>query len=257
VRDRRVLVTPLQGDLALVTGGAIGLGAAVAQELATQGATVVIADIDLVAAEQTAARLTAAGLPVSAVRIDVTEPESVRAAEAAIRERHGDISILVNNAGIAGVSRIGDDGDLATWDRVLEVNLSGAYYVTTVFLESLKRTRGRVVNVSSVVAFTSGFSSASYVASKGGIRSLTQMLARQLADHGIRVNAVAPGYFDTPMMAGLKANQETMDWVAMHCPMKRLGVPEEIAGPVAFLVSPAASFVNGVTLPVDGGYLVM
>lgn len=144
---------------------------------------------------------------------------------------------------------------LPLWTRVIDVNLHGVYQVTTAFLESLRQRRGNIVNVSSVVAFTSGFTNAGYIAAKGGIRSLTQMLARELADDSIRVNAVAPGYFDTDM--GMKGDPTGDAWIQWHCPMKRWGEPHEIGGPVAFLASPAASFVNGVTLPVDGGYLVV
>jgi NAD(P)-dependent dehydrogenase (short-subunit alcohol dehydrogenase family) len=187
--------------------------------------------------------------------MDVADTSSVRDAAADVGARYGDISILVNNAGVADGARTDDAHALSAWEHVIDVNLNGTYNVTVAFIEPLKRTRGRIVNVSSVVAFTSGFTSAGYVASKGGVRSLTQMLARELAEHGIRVNAVAPGYFDTAM--GMKGKPGGDEWIDWHCPMKRFGEPHEIGGPVAFLVSPAASFITGVTLPVDGGYLVM
>lgn len=247
----------LAGDLALVTGAAKGLGAAMAEELGNRGARVIIADTDAESTAATVAGLQAKQIDAMGFVLDVADREAITRTETDITATCGDISILVNNAGIAGSARIGEPQAIEHWDKVIDVNLNGVFYVTSAFLEPLKRTRGRIVNVSSVTAFTSGMTSASYVASKGGIRSLTQMLARQLAEFGIRVNAVAPGYFDTPMMSWYQTNPEAQAWIDWHCPMKRLGKPEEIAGPVAFLVSPAASFINGVTLPVDGGYLVI
>ncbi len=246
---------PLVGDLALVTGAARGLGAAIAEELGRQGARVVVADIDELAWNATVKRLIDLGIDAAGITLDVTDYESVQTAAEVVIQNHGHVSILVNNAGIAGRCRTGMPEALPLWTRVIDVNLHGVYQVTTAFLESLRQRRGNIVNVSSVVAFTSGFTNAGYIAAKGGIRSLTQMLARELADDSIRVNAVAPGYFDTDM--GMKGDPTGDAWIQWHCPMKRWGEPHEIGGPVAFLASPAASFVNGVTLPVDGGYLVV
>lgn len=245
----------LEGDLALVTGGARGLGAAIAQALGTEGSTVIIADVDGSGADESARHLRDLHINAHSVVMDVTDLDSVRNAAADISSRYGDISILINNAGVAGGAKTDEPHALSRWQQVIDVNLNGTYNVTTAFIEPLKRTRGRIVNVSSVVAFTSGFTSPGYAASKGGVRSLTQMLARELAEHGIRVNAIAPGYFDTAM--GMKGTPVGEQWIDWHCPMKRFGEPHEIGGPVAFLVSPAASFITGVTLPVDGGYLVM
>jgi NAD(P)-dependent dehydrogenase (short-subunit alcohol dehydrogenase family) len=245
----------LAGDVALVTGGARGLGAAMALELGVQGAKVIVADIDGPACDAVVRQLGERGIDADSVTIDVSDMPSAQSAAAEVTERNGDISILVNNAGIAGKAKVGAPDALPLWTRVIDVNLHGVYYVTTAFLESLKRTRGCIVNVSSVVAFSSGFTNAGYVASKGAVKSLTQMLARELAEYGIRVNAVAPGYFDTDM--GMKGEPRGDAWIDWHCPMKRFGEPHEVAGPVAFLASRSASFVNGVTLPVDGGYLVI
>jgi NAD(P)-dependent dehydrogenase (short-subunit alcohol dehydrogenase family) len=248
-------MTVLDGRLALVTGAGRGLGAAIARGLAEAGAAVVVADIDIELARETAARLSADGCRAYPLHLDVADRAGLAAAAEAVGRDHGDVSILVNNAGVAGNARIGDADSAETWDRNIAVNLTGAFDTTRAFLPALKATRGAVVNICSVVAFTSGFAHMGYVASKGGIRSLTQAMCRELAPFGIRVNAVAPGYIDTAM--GPKDDPKTQAWLDWHCPMGRFGEPHEVAGPVVFLASPAAGFVNGVTLPVDGGYLVI
>lgn len=245
----------LAGDIAVVTGGAKGLGAATAEALGRRGAKVIVADLSRTEVDAAVARLREASIDAEGIVMDVTDGNSVDAAQKFIVRAHGDIAILINNAGVAGMVNFGDEGSQALWDRVIDVNLSGVYRVTLGFLEQLKRTCGRVVNLSSVTAFTSGFTNTGYVASKGGVRSLTQMLARELGEFGIRVNAVAPGYFDTDM--GMKGTAHGDSWINWHCPMRRFGEPYEIGGPISFLVSAEASYVNGVTLPVDGGYLVV
>lgn len=245
----------LKGQLALVTGAAQGIGKAISRALAAAGARVIMADISAGKARQAAAELSEQGLDCRGDELDVTRRDAVDAFAARIGADRGPIAILVNNAGIGINMPLDDDQAPKVWDDTIAVNLTGVFNVSRAFLPALKETRGSIVNISSVVAFTSGFADASYVASKGGVRALTQKMCRDLAPHGIRVNAVAPGYVDTAM--GGPSDPVYVDWLNWHCPMKRFGRPEEIGGPVVFLVSPAASFVNGVTLPVDGGYLVI
>lgn len=134
------------------------------------------------------------------------------------------------------------------------MHLTGAFNMARAFLRALWATRGTIINVS-VVAFTSGFAHVGYVAAKGGVRTLTQAMCRELVPLSIRVNAVAPGYMDNAI--GGKGDGSTDEWLNWHCPMKRFGLPHEVTAPIVFLASPAASFINGITLPVDGGYLVM
>ena len=150
---------------------------------------------------------------------------------------------------------MGDEAAPAEWDRSIDINLTGTYNVSMACLADLKANRGVVVNIASVIAFVSGFAQAGYAASKGGVRSLTQSMCRELTQFGIRVNAIAPGYIDTPMLGG--PNPVRDEWLSWHCPAQRLGRPEEIAAVAAFLCSDEASFVNGATIPVDGGYLAV
>ena len=198
---------------------------------------------------------TAAGGQAWSVAIDVRDRAAVQACATDLEARLGPIDLLVNNAGISGRARIDDPNATEVWDRLIEVNLQGLFNVTHAFVPALKKTRGCIVNLSSIVAFVSGISSAGYIASKGAVRSLTQALARDLAPFGVRTNAVAPGLMLTEMVAPQLAVPGGTDWYMKRVPMARGGEVDEIVGPVVFLCSAMASYVNGVVLPVDGGFL--
>ncbi len=245
----------LESKLALVTGAGGGLGSAISRGFAAQGARVIVADIDLARAQAVAASIVADGGQAWSVAMDVTRRAAVQALAADLESRFGPIDALVNNAGISGKSRVDDPGATEIWDRLIEVNLQGLFNVTHAFVPALKQTRGAIVNLSSIVAFVSGISSAGYVASKGAVRSLTQVLARELAPFGVRANAVAPGLMLTEMVAPQLAVPGGTDWYMKRVPMARGGEVEEIVGPIVFLCSSMASYVNGVVLPVDGGFL--
>ena len=163
--------------------------------------------------------------------------------------------MLINNAGISGRARIDDPEATQVWDRIIGVNLQGLFNVTHAFVPALKQSRGCIINLSSIVAFVSGISTAGYVASKGAVRSFTQALARDLAPHGVRANAVAPGLMLTDMVKPQLQVPGGTDWYMDRVPMRRGGEPDEIVGPALFLASSLASYVTGVVLPVDGGFL--
>lgn len=245
----------LKNKLALVTGAGGGLGSAIAHGFAREGARVVVADIDTERAAATAASIVAMGGQAWSETLDVTNREGTQRFAKALTERLGPIDILVNNAGISGKARMDDPQAPEVWDRIISVNLEGLFNVTYAFVPALKASRGCIINLSSIVAFVSGISSAGYVASKGAVRSLTQVLARDLAPFGVRTNAVAPGLMLTEMVAPQLAIPGGTDWYMNRVPMARGGEVEEIVGPVVFLASSMASYVNGVVLPVDGGFL--
>lgn len=246
----------LQDRVALITGGAQGIGKAAGLRLASRGAKVVLADIAFAKTKAAAADLRDKGLDATAKSLDVTDRNGCKAMATEIRNEKGPVSILVNNAGIVAYERIGDQDSPKNWDAILNVNLTGYFNMLYAVLPDLKVTKGVIVNIASVTAFTSGFGHSAYTASKGGVKAFTQAMCRELAEFNIRCNAVAPGYIETEGMGG-KGTMVIEDWIRFHVPQKRRGKPEEVGAAVAFLCSPEASFVNGVTLPVDGGYLAV
>lgn len=245
----------LDQKLALVTGASGGLGSAIALGFARQGARVIVADLNQPGAEAVAQEIRDLGGSAWAETVDVTDRSAVDSWADDLQTRMGPIDILINNAGISGRARFDDPQSAEIWDRIISVNLEGVFNVTHAFVEQLKATRGCIISLSSIVAFASGPSTAAYIASKGAVRSLTQALARDLAPHGVRVNAVAPGFMLTDMVKPQLAAPGGTDWFMKRAPMGRGGEPEEIVGPIVFLASEMASYVTGVVLPVDGGFL--
>ncbi|MGS1007716.1 SDR family NAD(P)-dependent oxidoreductase [Achromobacter anxifer] len=247
----------MQDKRVLVTGAGRGLGAAIAQGFARQGAAVIVADLDAALAAATVQAIRAAGGKAADALLDVTDAAAVRAFAQRSATEHGNLDILINNAGISARAPFDDPNTPEIWERLMNVNLQGTFNVTHAFVEQLKATRGAIVNLCSIVAYGCSISTAGYVVSKGGVRSFTEVLARDLAPHGVRVNAVAPGLMEIEMTAGQRAQAQGTDWYMQRAPMARAGRADEIVGPVLFLASDMASYVNGVVLPVDGGYLAV
>lgn len=251
------MMISMQDKRVLVTGAGRGLGAAIAQGFARQGASVIVADVDAALAAATVQAIRGADGKAADAVLDVTDAAAVRAFAQRSATEHGNLDVLVNNAGISARAPFDDPNTPEIWERLMSVNLQGTFNVTHAFVEQLKATRGAIVNLCSIVAYGCSISTAGYVVSKGGVRSFTEVLARDLAPHGVRVNAVAPGLMETEMTAGQRAQAQGTDWYMQRAPMARAGRADEIVGPVLFLASDMASYVNGVVLPVDGGYLAV
>jgi NAD(P)-dependent dehydrogenase (short-subunit alcohol dehydrogenase family) len=245
----------LAGDVAVVTGAAQGNGAAIARGLAASGAAVLLCDLNGTGAQAEAARITAAGGRAQGFALDVADRPACMDFAAQAAAVFGPVSVLVNNAGITRRTAPQDPDFLDHLDTQLDINLKGTANMVVALLDQLKATKGRVVNLGSIASFVGYRNSASYAASKGGVIQLTKALACDLAPDGVRVNGIAPGVIATPMTEGTRANPEAMARFMGHTPLARVGQPEELVGPVLVLASHLSSYVTGVMLPVDGGYL--
>ena len=247
----------LIGRLALVTGAGRGNGAAIARGLAEAGAKVIVTDVDTDAAHAVAESIVKEGGDARGHALDVTDYESCRKLAEDIALLVGPIRILINNAGIyLRGNMLAPDGR-ERWTRTMAVNVDGAFNVTIAFADQLKRTHGTIVNIASVNSFTAPAGSGVYPVTKGAIAQFTRALAAELAPDGVRVNAIAPGIIATPMTEVTRTDPERLTSFLAHVPMKRVGQPEELVGPVLFLCSDWASYVTGAILAVDGGFLAV
>jgi 3-oxoacyl-[acyl-carrier protein] reductase len=241
-----------EGRVAIVTGGGRGIGRAIVARLAEEGANLAVSyRSNDAAAEETAEKVRAAGVKCELFKGDVASPEDVAALFESVSDAFGRVDILVNNAGITRdnlMMRMKED----EFDEVLRTNLKGTYLCTRAALRPMVRARwGRIVNVSSVVGLVGNAGQANYAASKAGIIGFTKSVAREVAQRGITVNAVAPGYVETELTGSLP--EDVKDQIRSQVPMGRFGGAEEVAEVVAFLAGEGAGYVTGQTIAVDGG----
>ncbi len=245
----------LEGRVALVTGAASGIGRATADRLASEGAIVVVSDLQDEAGEQAAAELRGAGGEALFVHLDVTDENGWAAAVERVLAERRSLGILVNNAGLGDLAPI-EETTLSDWERTVAIDQTGVFLGLKSCGDALKASgHGSVINISSIFGTSGGFgTSPAYHAAKGAVRTLTKNVALHWATEGVRVNSIHPGFIRTPI---LDQSRGTEVWDAMTAltPMGRLGEPEEIAAAVAYLASDDASFVTGLELYVDGGYI--
>ena len=249
----------VEDKVALVTGGASGIGRATALTFAREGAKLIIADLNEDGGHQTVHMITEQGGDATFVNVDVTQAQAVEALISTTVETYGRLDCAHNNAGIGSRPRVLlHELPEESWDRVIDINLKGVWLCMKYeLIQMRKQSAGTIVNTASIMGLVGSWSrSGAYNASKHGVVGLTKTAALEYATSGIRVNAVCPGYIRTPLLESLLTNQPEMEAqiVARH-PVGRMGKPEEIAEAVVWLCSDAASFVTGHTMTVDGGYV--
>jgi NAD(P)-dependent dehydrogenase (short-subunit alcohol dehydrogenase family) len=249
----------LQNHIAVVTGAASGIGRAIASGYAREGARVVLLDINEKAAAEAAKEIREADGKAESFALDVTSRENCIAVAKEVAAKVGPVSILVNNAGINRRNPFTGDAEavLKDWQDIMAINLNGVFNVTHAFLEPLRATKGRIVNIGSIQSFmhVRTPNSPAYTTSKHGVLGFTRALAAELGKYGVRVNAIGPGLIETPLNATVRANDPGLVKIFMdHTPLGRAGKPEDIAGPAIFLASDLSSYVTGSIVMADGGY---
>jgi len=249
----------LQTHIAAVTGAGSGIGRAIALGFAREGANVVALDINGEAAAKTAADITAAGGKGQALTLDVTDRQACRDIAAKIAESVGRVSVLVNNAGINRRNAFTADADavIKDWQDIMAINLNGVFNVTHAFLGPLREAKGRIVNIASIQSFmhVRTPNSPAYTTSKHGVLGFTRALAAELGKDGVRVNAIGPGFIETPLNERVRStNPELVKIFLDHTPLGRTGKPDDIVGPALFLASDLSAYVTGSIVMADGGY---
>ncbi len=246
----------LTGQVALVTGASKGLGRAMAVGLAKAGASLALCARDRRGLEETKAAAEAHGVRAEVFELDVVRAPSVREAVAAVLEAFGRIDVLVNDAGV-NVRKPTLDLSEEEWDLVLDTNLKGYFLVAqAVGAHMVARGKGKVINVSSIFGAVGMSNQLAYASSKGGVVQMTKVMAIEWAKQGVNVNAIAPTYFETPLVAALRNDPERFRFINERTPMGRWGQPEELEGTLVYLASRASDFVTGQTIYVDGGWTI-
>ncbi len=244
----------LENRVAIITGGTAGIGAATAIRFAQEGAKVILWARNAERGNAFIEKMKGMGLEAEFDAIDSSNYEAVCEAAKKVNDKYGKIDILINNAGITNDSTL-KKMTIEQWQQVIDINLSGSFYcIKAITPYMLEKGYGRIVNASSVVALYGNFGQTNYVATKAGLIGMTKTLARELGKKGITVNAVAPGFIETDMVAKMPEN--VLDGMRAKVPVGRLGQPEEIASAYLFLASEEAAYINGATLSVDGGMTI-
>jgi len=244
----------LKDKVALVTGGARGIGQAIAMTFAKEGADIVVADVNLEVAQKTASEIESLGRKALALEMDVTDYQKVEEGVNKILDKFGKVDILVNNAGITKDNLLLRMSQ-AEWDAVISVNLKGTFNcIQKVSRFMLNQKSGNIINIASVIGLMGNIGQSNYAASKGGIIALTKSTAKEFATRNIRANAIAPGFIETEMTAQLSA--EVVENYAKAIPLQRMGKPVDVANACIFLASDEAAYITGQTLQVDGGLIM-
>lgn len=245
----------LAGRRALITGSSQGIGLALAEGLAAAGAAIVLNGRDADRVEAAAQAMRGRGFEVTAAAFDVTDPAAVRAGVDRIEADTGPIDILVNNAGIQRRAPL-EDFAVDTWREIVSANLDSVFYVgQAVARHMIARKHGKIINIASLQSEAARYSIAPYTATKGAVKNLTKGMCTDWARHGLQVNAIGPGYFDTPLNKALVEDPKFDAWLRTRTPAGRWGDVKELQGAAIFLASSASDFVNGQTIYVDGGVL--
>lgn len=248
-------MTRFEKKVALVTGGASGIGEAIAKELAAGGASVVVTDIDLENATRVANEIEALGGSASAFKQDTAVPEESKAAVDYAVEKYGGLHLAVNNAGIGGAQAPAGEADLDDWQRVIDINLNGVLYGMRYQIPEMLKDphRSAIVNMASIHGTVAAIGNGAYTAAKHGVVGLTKNAAAEYGEAGLRINSVGPGYIMTPLLEK-NLEPEALEFLASKHPLGRLGRSEEVSALTCFLLSEAASFITGSYHLVDGGY---